>query len=52
MFRHWDSPEAVFQLIKRLSAGQPCDITGIDDYEMLDRSGGIQWPFREGELDA
>jgi assimilatory nitrate reductase catalytic subunit len=44
MFRQWESPEAVFQLLKQLSAGQPCDITGIDDVEMLDRNGGIQWP--------
>ena len=45
MFRQWESPEAVFQLLKRLSAGQPCDITGIENYEMLDRCGGIQWPY-------
>jgi assimilatory nitrate reductase catalytic subunit len=45
MFRQWESPAAVFQLLKRLSAGQPCDITGIENYEMLERCGGIQWPF-------
>jgi anaerobic selenocysteine-containing dehydrogenase len=45
MFRAWQSPEAVFQLLKRLSIGQPCDISGIDDYRMLDDRGGIQWPF-------
>ncbi len=45
MFRNWDSPESVFQLLKQLSVGQPCDVSGIDDYEMLDRNGGIQWPF-------
>ena len=45
MFRDWESPEAVFQILKRLSAGQPCDITGIDDYAMLDERGGIQWPY-------
>jgi anaerobic selenocysteine-containing dehydrogenase len=48
MFRQWDSPEAVFQILKQLSAGQPCDITGIENYEMLDRYGGIQWPFPAG----
>jgi anaerobic selenocysteine-containing dehydrogenase len=48
MFEHWSSPEAVFQILKRLSADQPCDITGIDDYHMLDELGGIQWPFVEG----
>ena len=48
MFAEWDSPESVFQILKRLSAGQPCDISGIADYQMLDRSGGIQWPLAEG----
>ena len=43
-FREWASPEAAFQILKRLSAGQPCDITGIADYAMLDERGGIQWP--------
>ena len=45
MFRAWRSPAATFQILKRLSAGQPCDITGIDGYDMLDEQGGIQWPF-------
>ena len=49
MFRAWQSPAATFQILKRLSAGQPCDITGIDDYEMLDERGGIQWPCPGGE---
>lgn len=47
MFSEWTSPEAVFQILKRCSAGQPCEITGIEDYRMLDREGGIQWPFAE-----
>lgn len=45
LFREWESPEAVFQILKRLSAGRPCDITGIRDYRMLDERGGLQWPF-------
>ena len=44
LFRDWTSPEATFQILKRLSAGQPCDISGIADYAMLDERGGIQWP--------
>jgi anaerobic selenocysteine-containing dehydrogenase len=44
MFSEWTSPQAVFQILKRLSAGTPCDITGIEDYRHLDASGGIQWP--------
>jgi assimilatory nitrate reductase catalytic subunit len=45
LFRHWNSPEAVFHLLKELSRGQPCDISGIQDYAALDAAGGIQWPF-------
>ncbi|CAA6678021.1 MULTISPECIES: molybdopterin oxidoreductase family protein [unclassified Lentimonas] len=44
LFAEWSSPEAVFQILKRLSEGKPCDITGIEDYDHLDREGGIQWP--------
>ena len=47
LFADWTSPAAVFERMKRVSRGQACDITGITDYAMLDRSGGIQWPWRE-----
>ena len=47
MFEKWDSPEAVFGLLKQLSKNRPCDFTGIDDYRMIDEAGGIQWPFFE-----
>ncbi|MEM7147460.1 MAG: nitrate reductase [Verrucomicrobiota bacterium] len=50
MFREWDSPEAVFGILRRLSEGQPCDFSGVDGYEMIDESGGVQWPYR-GEED-
>jgi assimilatory nitrate reductase catalytic subunit len=49
MFREWESPEAVFQIMKRLSQGRPCDISGIHDYQTLDDQGGIQWPSLAGE---
>jgi assimilatory nitrate reductase catalytic subunit len=45
MFERWTSPEAAFQLLKELSRGQPCDITGIRDYQRIDDCGGIQWPW-------
>jgi assimilatory nitrate reductase catalytic subunit len=45
MFADWDSPADVFETMKALSEGQPCDISGITDYKLLDRCGGIQWPF-------
>ncbi len=44
LFADWQSPAQVFEIIKRLSRGQPCDISGIADYRMLDDCGGIQWP--------
>jgi assimilatory nitrate reductase catalytic subunit len=47
LFRRWMSPEAVFQILKELSRGRPCDITGIADYRAIDESGGIQWPYSE-----
>lgn len=47
MFSEWSSPQAAFQILKKLSKNQPCDITGIRDYRMLDEAGGIQWPWPE-----
>ncbi len=52
LFEQWSSPEAVFQILKQLSAGQPCDITGIRDYRQLDDCGGIQWPFAAPPLNS
>ncbi|HEY2329297.1 MAG TPA: nitrate reductase [Verrucomicrobiae bacterium] len=52
MFRDWSSPEASFQILKKLSAGQPCDITGIRDYRHLDDEGGIQWPLAASNVEA
>ncbi len=49
LFQKWSSPEAVFQLLGRISRGQPCDISGILDYQMIDEANGIQWPYREGD---
>jgi assimilatory nitrate reductase catalytic subunit len=48
-FSRWSSPEAVFELLKGASRDQPCDISGIESYAHLDRSGGIQWPYRPDE---
>ncbi len=45
MFREWSSPESVFQILKRLSAGRPCDFSGVADYHALDLAGGVQWPY-------
>jgi len=48
MFQRWSSPEAVFKIFAEVTKGQPCDISGIRDYAMLEREGGIQWPLPEG----
>ncbi len=49
LFKEWSSPEAVFQILKKISKGTPADIMGIKDYRMIDNHGGIQWPLRENE---
>jgi len=48
LFAHWSSPESVFKTLKECTRNQPCDITGIEDYHMLDEHGGIQWPLPTG----
>jgi anaerobic selenocysteine-containing dehydrogenase len=50
MFERWSSPEAVFEILQELSADQPCDITGIEGYDMIDELGGVQWPYPSGSL--
>ncbi len=49
MFEAWESPEAAFQIMKQVSRGQFCDITGIESYAHLDRCGGIQWPWSDAD---
>ena len=49
MFASWTSPAAAFEKMKAVSAGQPCDITGIKDYAMIQHNGGIQWPLPKDE---
>ena len=52
MFRRWSSPEATFQILTELTRGQPCDMTGITGYDMLEELGGVQWPLPEGSTVA
>jgi len=47
LFDEWESPEAVFRILARLSAGRPCDFSGITGYAQLDH-GGLQWPYPPG----
>ncbi|WOO39913.1 nitrate reductase [Rubellicoccus peritrichatus] len=47
LFKEWKTPEDVFKILTRLSKGQPCDISGIENYAMIEKAGGIQWPLRD-----
>jgi assimilatory nitrate reductase catalytic subunit len=48
LFKNWNTAEDVFQSLKAVSKGQPCDISGIPNYYALDEQGGVQWPCPEG----
>ncbi len=48
LFDEWTSPEAVFRVLRELSADTPCDITGIEGYQDLDERRGVQWPCPSG----
>ena len=50
MFARWTDPESVFKILRDLTQGRPCDITGIRDYAHLDEQGGIQWPMAISNL--
>lgn len=52
MFSRWTSPEAVFHILKMLSAERPCNFIGIRDYHMVDDASGIQWPLSQPEIPA
>ncbi len=49
MFQEWTDPQAVFRILQALSAGQPCDITGLGSYAEIDAAGGVQWPVKRRE---
>lgn len=49
MLRAWRSPAEVFQILKALSRGRPCDFSGIRDYAHLESRGGIQWPWTDAD---
>ncbi|MDP0489923.1 MAG: nitrate reductase [Verrucomicrobiota bacterium JB023] len=48
--KQWPTPADAFQTIKKISAGQPSDITGIRDYDHLEQAGGIQWPCSKEQI--
>lgn len=48
LFARWKTPEDVFDSVRELSRGTPCDMSGITGYAMLERESGVQWPLAEG----
>ncbi|MGV3025142.1 molybdopterin oxidoreductase family protein [Clostridium thermobutyricum] len=48
LLEKWKTPRDAFELLKKCSEGQPCDITGVE-YDDLKNSKGIQWPLKKGE---
>ena len=52
LFERWESPEATFRLLAELTAGQPCDISGVTSYQQIDAARGIQWPFPAGTTEV
>lgn len=50
MFARWTDPQAVFRLLAEVSRGQPCDISGIGSYNLLEERG-VQWPYPEASPD-
>ncbi|PTB71304.1 hypothetical protein M440DRAFT_220041, partial [Trichoderma longibrachiatum ATCC 18648] len=42
----WKTSEEVFEAWKKLSAGRPCDYSGLS-YDCLTGGSGIQWPCNE-----
>ena len=48
LLERWKTPRDAFNLMKECSRYMPCEITGID-YDELECSKGIQWPFKEGD---
>jgi anaerobic selenocysteine-containing dehydrogenase len=48
LFRAMQTPEDAFQVMKKISAGRPCDFSGIRDYAEIDARAGVQWPCRPG----
>ena len=44
LFPGWTQPKDAFEEWKRVSAGRLCDYSGLD-YELIERHGGIQWPY-------
>ena len=48
LFGGWAGPRDAFEEWRRVSAGRPCDYSGIT-WERIDAAGGVQWPCPDGD---
>jgi assimilatory nitrate reductase catalytic subunit len=48
LFPGWRAPADAFAEWRRVSAGRPCDYSGIT-YDRIDQVGGVFWPCPEGD---
>jgi anaerobic selenocysteine-containing dehydrogenase len=48
LFPGWMAPDDAFTEWRRVSAGRPCDYSGIT-YDRIDQVGGVFWPCPEGD---
>jgi len=49
LFAGWTGPQDAFEEWRRVSAGRPCDYSGMT-WDRIDAAGGVQWPCpAEGE---
>src|SRR5713226_3646276 len=51
LFSGWTQPKDAFEEWKHVSAGRLCDYSGLD-YELIERHGGIQWPYPAGATEV
>lgn len=51
LFAGWTHPEDAFDEWCRVSAGRPCDYSGMT-WDRIDRAGGVQWPCPAGDPDV
>jgi assimilatory nitrate reductase catalytic subunit len=48
LFGGWSGPRDAFEEWRRVSAGRPCDYSGMT-WERIDAAGGVQWPCPAGD---
>jgi anaerobic selenocysteine-containing dehydrogenase len=51
LFPGWTQPSDAFGEWRHVSAGRLCDYSGLN-YELLEKYGGIQWPFPETNVEV